>query len=185
MGMFGGSSASRRVGGATPGSATSGVVGTAGTIADPTAPPPTVDKLTQFEGQMQRLEEILHSPKDCEFTAVTIPTELATAETKRLLDALQDENILVRRLIINQVMPDYPQTDLNSSTIDISPQDRVEGYIRRLRAGQDEAVKDLQSLAVYINVPLIQVPHLDTEVRTVFGLRVVRDAIFSSLAKEI
>ena len=37
----------------------------------------------KFENSMVKLQELLHNPKDCEFNVVTIPTELATAESER------------------------------------------------------------------------------------------------------
>ena len=43
---------------------------------------------------------------------VTIPTEVAAAETRRLLAALEEENIAVRRVIINQIIP-TPSADSN------------------------------------------------------------------------
>jgi len=48
---------------------------------------------------------LLHNPKQSEFVVVTIPTEVAVAETQRLLTALETEEIAVRRVIINQILP--------------------------------------------------------------------------------
>jgi anion-transporting ArsA/GET3 family ATPase len=42
----------------------------------------SVDRLTKFEKNMEKLEDILHSPKETEFIVVTIATEVAFAETK-------------------------------------------------------------------------------------------------------
>ena len=51
------------------------------------------------------VSQLLHSADQTEFTVVTIPTEVAAAETQRLLQALRDERIAVRRVIINQIIP--------------------------------------------------------------------------------
>ena len=177
MGMLGGSGGA----GAGAGAAGKGVVGTPdSTITDATgAAVPKLDRLTHFELQMQRLEIILHSPKDCEFTAVTIPTELATAETKRLLDTLSEENILVRRLIVNQIMPSYDQVRLEQDNASVSTFDPAAvRYMDKLRTGQEAALTDLRLIAQSADVPLVQVPYLDTEVRSVYGLRVIKDIIF-------
>jgi anion-transporting ArsA/GET3 family ATPase len=39
-------------------------------------------KLSKFEKNMEVLDAMIHSPKDTEFVIVTIPTEVAVAETK-------------------------------------------------------------------------------------------------------
>jgi anion-transporting ArsA/GET3 family ATPase len=43
-----------------------------------------VDRLLTFEKQMEKLEMMLRSPSASEFTVVTIPTDVALAETKVL-----------------------------------------------------------------------------------------------------
>ena len=40
------------------------------------------DRLSKFENNMEKLEDMLHNPKESEFVVVTIPTEVAVAETK-------------------------------------------------------------------------------------------------------
>lgn len=136
------------------------------------------DTLERFQTRMRRLEALLHSPKECEFTAVTIPTELATSETKRLLDALQQANILVRRLIINQVLPADASADkdVDSRDSDVS----VSSYMNKLRSGQQSCLAELRSMAASANASLIEVPYFDTEVRTVYGLRLVSNALFQA-----
>lgn len=148
------------------------------------------DALDRFRERMQRLETVLHSPKDCEFTAVTIPTELATSETQRLLDALQKNNIPVRRLIINQVLPSMEVSDVGSARDSSSDKgikgekggavpstDKASAYLDKLRAGQQSSIAQLRTLAAGVNASLIEVPYFDTEVRTVYGLRLVSNVI--------
>ena len=132
------------------------------------------DKLDKFQKRIERLEEILHNPKESEFTVVTIPTEVASAETIRLLQALKDESILVRRLIINQVLPTQSVGGATQETTDLA----TNAYLDRLRSGQKSSIDELQRLASMTNTNLIQIPYFDMEVRTVYGLRVVGNAIF-------
>ncbi|KAJ1423223.1 anion-transporting ATPase-like domain-containing protein [Ochromonadaceae sp. CCMP2298] len=122
-------------------------------------------QLVDFEDRMKRLEAVLHSHQECEFTAITIPTELATAETQRLLGALRKEKILNRRLIVNQVLPQQDDA-------------AAEKYLDKVRAGQAAALTDLAALSTSSSAPLIKVPYYDMEVRTVYGLRVISNAIF-------
>jgi anion-transporting ArsA/GET3 family ATPase len=115
---------------------------------------------------MEKLDKILHESKEAEFTVVTIATELAAAETKRLLMSLQDDNIAVRRVIINQV--------IQQQTLE-NPND----YLTKIRQGQKSSINELENIANTNEVPLVIVPYFDTEVRTVYGLRVIGNTIFS------
>ena len=122
------------------------------------------DRLEKFEGRMERLQALLHNPKETEFTVVTIATDLATAETKRLLQSLTDENILVRRLIVNQLVSEQNGADDGAAS---------SAYLNRLRQGQKNSLSELGVLAAAADVPLLQVPYFDYEVRTVYGLRAI------------
>jgi arsenite-transporting ATPase len=61
------------------------------------------DRLREFQLKMIELDDLLHDPARSEFVVVTIPTELAVAETERLVRALKEQDVACRRLIINQV----------------------------------------------------------------------------------
>ena len=135
------------------------------------------DKLEKFEKKMERLEEILHNPGECEFTVVTIPTEVASSETIRLLESLKEESISIRRVIINQVLPVSSIQNDDSSSQESSDL-ATNAYLDRLRSGQKQSLQELQKLAEMSNTNLIQIPYFDMEVRTVYGLRVVGSAIF-------
>jgi len=128
-------------------------------------------RLSDFESKMSRLETVLHSPKECEFAAVTIPTELASSETLRLLQALKVEGILVRRLIINQVLP---------SSSDGEGASGVSSYLQRVRTGQSRSIEELRSLSTAADISLVQVPYFDMEIRTVYGVRVISKIIFAN-----
>mmetsp|Transcript_157 Transcript_157/g.191 ORF Transcript_157/g.191 Transcript_157/m.191 type:complete len:808 (-) Transcript_157:24-2447(-) len=142
---------------------------------------PDEDKLEKFEKKMERLEEILHNSRECEFTVVTIPTEVASAETIRLLKSLRDENIGIRRLIINQVLPIYEKNNINENNENNEEKNNSAAitYLDRLRYGQKNSINELQKLADLSDTNLIQIPYFDMEVRTVYGLRVVGSAIFA------
>ena len=137
------------------------------------------DKLEKFEKKMERLEEILHNPGECEFTVVTIPTEVASSETIRLLESLKEESISIRRVIINQVLPLSSIQNDDSSSQESSDL-ATNAYLDRLRSGQKQSLQELQKLAEMSNTNLIQIPYFDMEVRTVYGLRVVGSAIFKN-----
>ena len=142
---------------------------------------PTVDEndmLTVLERRMARLEKVLHSPADCEFTAVTIPTELATAETKRLLAALREDNILVRRLIVNQVLSMDGQGSVASNEGNLPPDQQYMVYLEGLRRAQTASLTELRDLALSTGSPLIEVPYFDRELRDTAGLQVMVHSLF-------
>eukprot|EP01041_Mallomonas_annulata_P004598 gene4598-9134_t len=135
-----------------------------------------IDRLAKFQNKMKRLEDILHSPKECEFAVVTIPTQVAVAETKRLLQALEVEDILVRRIIVNQVILEQGAQDADE---EVRNQASI-SYLNRMRDGQRRSIAELQSVADRISVPLVKVPYFEMETRTVYGLRAIGNSIFSN-----
>lgn len=150
-----------------------GLIGKVKTIRDKTGlggVDNSIDRLSKFEKNMEKLEDILHSPKETEFVVVTIATEVALAETKRLLDSLQEDCVFVRRLIINQILPDStgPDADAASTT-----------FMTRSRKNQDSNLLELSKLAATSKIPLIKVPYFDMETRSVYGLRFAANTIFS------
>ena len=116
------------------------------------------DKLEIFESRMERLQEILHSSAECEFCVVTVPTEVAAAETKRLLDCLVEQDVLVRRVIMNQVLPSYVYTPTqeevgatattNNGSSSSSSSGGGEKFLDNLRKGQKHALADLQAMGL-------------------------------------
>jgi arsenite-transporting ATPase len=126
------------------------------------------DRLTRFQERMGRLEDVLHNPSESEFSIVTIPTLLATAETKRLVQALAADSVAVRRIIINQVLPaDQAETRETS-----------DAFLTRTRSAQQASVAKLRRLVgLAPSMELLEVPHFDTELRTVFGLRLLGNVV--------
>jgi arsenite/tail-anchored protein-transporting ATPase len=122
---------------------------------------PKRDRLREFQLKMIELDDLLHDPARAEFVGVTIPTEMAVAETERLVEALKEQDVAIRRLVINQVIAAQAS----------------QGYWGRLRAGQQVALADVSRAATEAGVRVTQVPFFDTEMRTVYALRVLADAL--------
>lgn len=122
---------------------------------------PPRDRLREFQLKMIELDDLLHDPARSEFVAVTIPTEMAVAETERLVEALKEQDVAVRRLVVNQVLAEHVK----------------DGYWNRLRAGQQVALTDVGKAAAAAGVHLTEVPYFDTEMRTVYALRVLADVL--------
>jgi anion-transporting ArsA/GET3 family ATPase len=52
---------------------------------------------------MVELRDLFRNPDATEFCIVTIPTQLAIAESGRLLDSLDTQGIAVNNMVVNQV----------------------------------------------------------------------------------
>ena len=122
---------------------------------------PKRDRLREFQLKMIELDDLLHDPARAEFVAVTIPTEMAVAETERLVEALKEQDVAIRRVVVNQVIREQAS----------------QAYWDRLRVGQQVALGDVSRAAAEAGVEVTQVPFFDTEMRTVYALRVLADVL--------
>ena len=127
----------------------------------------TVDRLSKFENNMEKLEDMLHNPKETEFVIVTIASEVAMAETKRLIASLKDDSVYLRRIIINQVLPN-----------DDTSEELATKFLNNIRSNQANAMSQLNQLSITSNVPLVKVPFFEMEARSTYGLKYVGNFIF-------
>ena len=125
--------------------------------------------LQSFQVQMFDLEDLFSDATQTEFLIVTILTELAVRESKRLLNDLTfeapDMPIKVRNIVANQVLRD--------------DEEDIDSFISRVQRSQDRAIKDLQNaVGMSASTPdLLLVPFVDTEPRGVFGLKVIAESL--------
>ncbi|KAL1520168.1 hypothetical protein AB1Y20_023638 [Prymnesium parvum] len=128
------------------------------------AAPPAVAALQRYQAQMRELQALLHDPAASEFCIVTIPTALAIAESERLLEALRAQSIACRRGVLNRLLLD----------------DADEAYVETLAKGQRVCLGELDALAARADVSITKVAYFDAEVRAVYGLRALADALFGA-----
>lgn len=69
----------------------------------PPHPPPAFSFLFLFFLFKVELRDLFKNQDATEFCIVTIPTQLAIAESKRLLAALKTQGVAVRNIVVNQV----------------------------------------------------------------------------------
>eukprot|EP00873_Tetraselmis_striata_P038293 jgi/Tetstr1/458557/TSEL_044960.t1 len=67
---------------------------------------PAVDKLEQVKANMEEARQLFRDPARTEFIIVAIPTIMAANESARLAKSLKEEHVPVRKILINQVIPD-------------------------------------------------------------------------------
>jgi arsenite-transporting ATPase len=128
--------------------------------------PRAVKALTRFQDQMRDLQTLLKDEECSEFVIVSIPTYLSLTESERLLAALREQGIAVRRGVLNRLIPP----------------DGEEKYIAQLAKGQGACLDELRQLAGRGDVSITEVPFFDAEVRAVYGLRAMGAALFGKQA---
>jgi len=77
---------------------------------------------------VESVSSLLRTPDATEFVPVAIPEELAVAETKRLVSALEEEEIPVRNVLVNRVQP--PDNDCIFCS---ARRQQQEGHLRHIR----------------------------------------------------
>ncbi|CDF37881.1 unnamed protein product [Chondrus crispus] len=124
------------------------------------------NRVAVYRDKMIELSDLFRDPERTEFVVVSIATELAVAESKRLIEKLWDEGIWVRHVVVNQILPEGNKVS-------------VDKYLSQVRKGQareisfaTEQIADEYGLAVTI------VPRFDTEVRGIYGLEAMGNIAF-------
>ena len=93
---------------------------------------------------------------------VSIATALSISESERLLLALREQGIAVRRGVLNRLVD----------------ADAEDAYAARLAQEQSRCLEELRGLAARGELSTTEVPYFDVEVRAVYGLRAMGAALF-------
>lgn len=107
--------------------------------------------LSQLEDLQETLLQMKRTLKDedtTRFVIVTIPTSLAVAESTRLVESLQSEDIGIAAIVCNQVVAESASGP----------------YLNTRRRGQQQCLSELKGLCTSASLELTEVPYFDTEV---------------------
>ncbi|KAK6926747.1 Anion-transporting ATPase-like domain, partial [Dillenia turbinata] len=118
------------------------------------------DKLEQLKEKMAKVRELFRDSNTTEFVIVTIPTVMAVSESSRLHASLKKENVSVRRLIVNQVLPESA-SDCKFCTMK--------------RKDQMRSLELIQNDPQLSGLKLIKAPLVDVEIRGVPALKFLGD----------
>lgn len=120
------------------------------------------DLLLSLKKAVKRIEATLKSAELCEFIPVTIPAEMAIAETERLVQSLRQYGIHIRRLFLNNVvMEKSPDMFLAAK------------YEEHLRLRQ-------RVMEIFSDLEIVSIPLQPTEVRGKEKLEAFARFIFPS-----
>ncbi|CAN1238100.1 ATPase GET3B [Linum grandiflorum] len=121
------------------------------------------DKLEKLRERMVKVRELFRDEDSTEFVIVTIPTVMAVSESSRLRASLEKENVPVKRLIVNQILPPAV-SDCKFCAMKRKDQMRALDMI-----GNDSQLQSLR---------LIKAPLVDVEIRGVPALKFIGDIIW-------
>jgi len=113
------------------------------------------DELRSFQFRMIELQDLFTDHQRTSFAVVSIPTNLALEETKRLLVNLDEQDIRVGMVIMNRI--------LNAQ--------RSQQGLAALLATQQASLEKFDALAQREGITATRVPYLDREVQGIYGLR--------------
>lgn len=138
-------------------SAIKSVFGQEGTRQD------AADKLERLRERMVKVRELFRDTDSTEFVIVTIPTVMAISESSRLRASLRKENVPVRRLIVNQILP--------PSASDCK-------FCAVKRKDQMRALDMIQNDPELSSLMITQSPLVDVEIRGVPALKFMGDIVW-------
>ncbi|KAJ4979018.1 hypothetical protein NE237_009798 [Protea cynaroides] len=125
--------------------------------------PDASDKLEQLRERMGKVRELFRDTDSTEFVIVTIPTVMAISESSRLHASLKKENVPVKRLIVNQVLP--------PSASDCK-------FCAVKRKDQMRALDMIHNDPELAGLTLTQAPLVDVEIRGVPALKFMGDMVW-------
>ncbi|KAG2729854.1 hypothetical protein I3843_01G262600 [Carya illinoinensis] len=125
--------------------------------------PDAADKLERLRERMIKVRELFRDTDSTEFVIVTIPTVMAVSESSRLHASLKKENVPVKSLIVNQILP--------PSISDCK-------FCAMKRKDQLRALDMIRGDPELSSLTLIQAPLVDVEIRGVPALRFLGDIIW-------
>ncbi|KAL7228649.1 hypothetical protein ACSBR2_007369 [Camellia fascicularis] len=126
-------------------------------------PQDAADKLERLRERMLKVRELFRDTDSTEFVIVTIPTVMAVSESSRLRSSLKKENVPVKRLIVNQVLP--------PSSSDCK-------FCAMKRKDQTRALDMIRSDPELSGLILVEAPLVDVEIRGVPALRFLGDMVW-------
>jgi len=124
-------------------------------FSDPGEKDKSMDHLEKMKAQIEKGREVLTNPNLTTFTLVTIPQEMAIAESERAVKQIENFGITIKKIIVNQTQP--KQKDCKFCTMRRKLHDEKLASIKKKFKGKDivevpleaHEVKGLKSLTKF------------------------------------
>ncbi|XP_019434386.1 PREDICTED: ATPase ASNA1 homolog isoform X2 [Lupinus angustifolius] len=126
-------------------------------------PKNAADKLEKLRERMIKVRDLFRDTDSTEFVIVTIPTVMAVSESSRLSASLKKENVPVKRLVVNQLLP--------PSASDCK-------FCAMKRKDQKRALDMIQNDPELSSLLMMEAPLVDVEIRGVPALKFLGDIVW-------
>lgn len=146
-----------------------------------------IEALEELQRQMERTEAILRDKEATEFVVVSIPTYLSVAESSRLVQALGDEEVRVRHIVVNQVL-DFGSSNgagAGAGEGEGENEERIARFMRAKARDQQQALDRLKNDPATSNLEIIESPIVNMEVRGVPALEYFASVVWSEKEREM
>nr|XP_017231036.1 PREDICTED: ATPase GET3-like [Daucus carota subsp. sativus] len=125
--------------------------------------PDAADKLEKLRERMIKVRDLFRDTESTEFVIVTIPTVMAINESSRLRSSLKKENVPVKRLVVNQVLP--------PSASDCK-------FCAMKRKDQTRALDLIETDPELSTLTVVKAPLVDIEIRGIPALQFLGDMLW-------
>lgn len=125
--------------------------------------PDAADKLQKLRERMIKVRDLFRDTESTEFVIVTIPTVMAINESSRLRSSLKKENVPVKRLVVNQVLP--------PSASDCK-------FCAMKRKDQTRALDLIETDPELSTLTVVKAPLVDIEIRGIPALQFLGDILW-------
>jgi len=120
-------------------------------------------RIERFRTNMVELKNMLEDSERTQFCVVTIATDLAMAESERLVESLKKDDVVVNNIIVNQLIPP----------------NATASYMKRRFKEQEQCLQELQALGDEdFPLSIVRVNYFDEEIRGVEKLQKMSKILF-------
>ncbi|EKX35772.1 hypothetical protein GUITHDRAFT_160183, partial [Guillardia theta CCMP2712] len=128
--------------------------------------------IERYREEAEELRKLLTDKDRTQFVGVSIASALSFAESERLVQGLKERGVAIDNLVVNQLLGDASDP----------------AAVARIVKAQAKCIKELEDLSASAPLEqpdahpiwLNQVPFFDSELRSVYALRALSNALFSS-----
>jgi len=118
-----------------------------------------VERLHELQRQMNNAQSMLRDASRAEFVIVSIPTYLSIAESARLVQALEEENVACNHIVVNQILEENEDDE------------RIKKFVSSKMKEQQSALERLSADPATSDLVVIESPVINMEVRGVPALQ--------------
>ena len=129
-----------------------------------------IEKLEELQRQMKDAQDLFRNKDKTEFVIVGIPTYLSMAESSRLAQALEEQGVFVRHIVVNQLLNFDCETE----------EEKVKRFVASKIKDQQAALAVLAENESTKDLEVTEAPVINMEVRGVPALEYFASLVWPS-----